>query len=167
MLAKRWGSHNLIDLSESVLLKLLSDENLLETLGQIENFRNLREDASKILASSQKVREAKTKAVSDKEPEDPEVAEERKRKREQVMTLRKKLLKFIQTIPVFMYLTDHREEALVDVMESLDTKLFERVTGLTIEDFKRLPEIGVFQPDSMNKAIWQFRLFEKPALITW
>lgn len=66
-----------------------------------------------------------------------------------------------------MYLTDHREEALVDVMESLDTKLFERVTGLTIEDFKRLPEIGVFQPDSMNKAIWQFRLFEKPALITW
>src|SRR5690625_2662046 len=100
MLAKRWGSHNLIDLSESVLLKLLADENLLETLGQIENFRNLREDASKILASSQKVREAKTKAVSDKEPEDPEVAEERKRKREQVMTLRKKLLKFIQTIPV-------------------------------------------------------------------
>ncbi len=45
----------------------------------------------------------------------------RKAKREQVESLRSKLLKFVQAVPVFMYLTDYREEALVDVNEALDT----------------------------------------------
>lgn len=164
MLAKRWGSQTLIDLSETVLTKLLADDELLERLGQIEDFRNLRRDASKILASSQKVREGKKRVAEAREAEDPELVEERKRKRDQVMTLRKKLLKFVQTIPVFMYLTDHREEALVDVIESLDTTLFERVTGLTIDDFHRLSDVGVFHPEHMNEAIWQFRLFERASL---
>ena len=63
-----------------------------------------------------------------------------------------------------MYLTDFREEALVDVIESLDTQLFERVTGLTLEDFHKLAEVGVFHPAHMNEAIWQFRLFERASL---
>ena len=46
------------------------------------------------------------------EPEDPEVVAARKAKREQVKTLRAKLIKFVQAVPVFMYLTDFREEAL-------------------------------------------------------
>jgi hypothetical protein len=63
-----------------------------------------------------------------------------------------------------MYLTDYREEALVDVIESLDTQLFERVTGLTLADFHKLSEVGVFHPGHMNEAIWQFRLFERASL---
>ena len=51
-----------------------------------------------------------------------------------------------------MYLTDFREEALVDVIESLDTQLFERVTGLTLADFHKLSEVGVFHPAHMNEA---------------
>lgn len=77
---------------------------------------------------------------------------------------RDKLLKFVQAVPVFMYLTDFREEALVDVIESLDTQLFERVTGLTLADFHKLSEVGVFHPAHMNEAIWQFRLFERASL---
>ena len=79
-------------------------------------------------------------------------------------SLRDKLLKFVQRVPVFMYLTDFREQALVDVIESLDTQLFERVTGLTLEDFHNSHEVGVFQPAHMNEAIWQFRLFERASL---
>ncbi len=63
-----------------------------------------------------------------------------------------------------MYLTDFREEALVHVIESLDTQLFERVTGITLADFHKLSEIGVFHPDYMDEAIWQFRLFERASL---
>ena len=37
-----------------------------------------------------------------------------------------------------MYVTDFREEALKDIIESLDPALFERVTGLTVEDFPLL-----------------------------
>lgn len=165
MLARRWGSPRLIDLSEAVLSRLLDDEDLVGRLEQLEDFRNLREDATKIIAQSKKVRDAKkSKGGTPGEKDDPEVVAARKAKREQVKTLRAKLIKFVQAVPVFMYLTDFREEALVDVIESLDTQLFERVTGLTLDDFHRLSDVGVFHPDHMNEAIWQFRLFERASL---
>lgn len=163
MLAKRWGSPRLIDLSEQVLTKLLADSDLIERLEQMEDFRNLREDATKIIAQSRKLREAK-KSKAKGDPVDDEAAALQKEKREQVKTLRSKLLKFVQAVPVFMYLTDFREQALVDVIESLDTQLFERVTGLTLDDFHKLAEVGVFHPGHMNEAIWQFRLLERASL---
>jgi hypothetical protein len=165
MLAKRWGSPRLIDLSEGVLAKLLGQDEVVDRLMQMEDFRKLREDVNKIIAQSQKIRAGK-KPKSPGEPidEDPEVKRARAEKRKQVSTLRDKLLKFVQAVPVFMYLTDYREEALVDVIESLDTQLFERVTGLTIDDFRTLSEVGVFHPGHMNEAIWQFRLFEEASL---
>ncbi|MBU6244718.1 MAG: restriction endonuclease [Actinomycetales bacterium] len=166
MLAKRWGSPRLIDLSEAVLTKLLADTDLVARLEQMEDFRNLTQDATRIIAHSKKLREAKKSKGSggDSEPEDPEVTAARKAKRDQVNTLRSKLLKFVQTVPVFMYLTDYREQALVDVITSLDTQLFERVTGLTLQDFHKLADVGVFHPAHMNEAIWQFRLFERASL---
>ena len=164
MLAKRWGSPRLIDLSEAVLTKLLADSDLMDRLSQMEDFRNLREDATKIIAQSKKIKAGKKPKAFEGDPEDPEVTAARKAKREQVKTLRAKLLKFVQTIPVFMYLTDFREESLVDVIESLDTQLFERVTGLTLDDFHRLSAVGVFNPEQMDEAIWQFRLFERASL---
>jgi hypothetical protein len=145
--------------------KLLADSDLLERLEQMEDFRNLRQDASKIIAQSKKLRESKeSKAAGGDDTVDAELSAARKAKREQVKSLRSKLLKFVQAVPVFMYLTDHREEALVDVIESLDTQLFERVTGLTLDDFHKLAEVGVFHPAHMNEAIWQFRLFERVSL---
>jgi integrase len=75
-----------------------------------------------------------------------------------------KLKKFVQAVPVFMYLTDFREEALVHVISSLDKQLCERVTGITLADFHKLSDIGVFHPDHMDEAIWQFRLFERASL---
>jgi hypothetical protein len=164
MLAKRWGSPRLIDLSEEVLTKLLADSDLLERLEQMEDFRNLRQDASKIIAQSKKLREGKKTKPDNSGEGDAELSAARKAKREQVKNLRSKLLKFVQAVPVFMYLTDFREEALVDVIESLDTQLFERVTGLTLTDFHKLAAVGVFNPEHMNEAIWQFRLFERASL---
>jgi hypothetical protein len=165
MLAKRWGSPRLIDLSEDVLRKLLADTDLVGRLEQMEDFRSLRQDASKIIAQSGKIREGKKpRGGGGGEPEDPDVKAARKAKREQVRSLRDKLLKFVQAVPVFMYLTDFREEALVDVIESLDTQLFERVTGLRLGDFHKLADVGVFHPAHMNEAIWQFRLFERASL---
>lgn len=78
--------------------------------------------------------------------------------------IREKLQKFLAKIPVFMYVTDFREEALKDVIESLDTALFTRVTGLTVEDFQLLNKIGLFNPQHMNAAIYQFKAFENASL---
>lgn len=164
MLAKRWGSDRLIDLSEGVLKKLLGQEELLAQLEQMEDFRNLRQEASKIISNSQKARASKKPQNGGPAVDDPEIDKAKKAKREQVKTLRSKLKKFVQAVPVFMYLTDFREEALVHVISSLDTQLFERVTGITLADFHKLSDIGVFHPDHMDEAIWQFRLFERASL---
>lgn len=164
MIARRWGSPKLVDLSESVLERLLADAGLIEKLQQMEDFRSLREDAGKLLAKAKQVRQGKKAAKERGEPEDDETKAARRAKREQVQTLRKKLLKFLQAVPVFMYLTDHREEALVDVIRTLDPGLFERATGLGLADFEALSAIGVFNAEVMDPAIWQFRLFEQASL---
>jgi hypothetical protein len=78
--------------------------------------------------------------------------------------IRKKLQKFLARIPVFMYVTDFREEALKDVIESLDSALFERVTGLTVKDFKLLSDLGLFNAQNMDAAIYQFKAFEDASL---
>jgi hypothetical protein len=63
-----------------------------------------------------------------------------------------------------MYVTDFREEALKDVIESLDSALFERVTGLTVKDFKLLSDLGLFNAQNMDAAIYQFKAFEDASL---
>src|SRR3546814_16267709 len=63
-----------------------------------------------------------------------------------------------------MYVTDFREEALKDVIESLDSALFERVTGLTVEDFQQLSNLGLFNAQNMNAAFYQFKAFEDARL---
>ena len=51
-----------------------------------------------------------------------------------------------------------------DVIESLDSALFERVTGLTVDDFNTLNEIGLFNAQNINSAIYQFKSFENASL---
>ena len=41
-----------------------------------------------------------------------------------------------------MYLTDFREERLTHVIESLDTELFLRATGLSLGAYGKLTDIG-------------------------
>lgn len=163
MLAKRWGSPRLIDLSEDALTKRLADSDLVQRLEQMEDFRSLRQQDHRSVQENPAGQEPQG---SSGDPEDPDVKAARKAKREQVKSLRDKLLKFVQAVPVpvLVYLTDFREEALVDVIESLDTQLFERGTGLTLADFHKLSEVGVFHPAHMNEAIWPFRLFERASL---
>ena len=63
-----------------------------------------------------------------------------------------------------MYVTQIREQALKDIILGVDGELFERVTGLAVDDFKLLNQIGVFNPIHMNAAIYQFKAFEDSSL---
>ena len=78
--------------------------------------------------------------------------------------IQEKLFKFATRIPVFMYLTDYREQTLHDVITQLETKLFTRVTGLTLKDFELLVSIGVFNGNVMNAAIFAFKRYEDASL---
>jgi len=52
--------------------------------------------------------------------------------------IQEKLIKFATRIPIFMYLTDYHEHALVDVINELEPGLFKKVTGFTKEVFNYL-----------------------------
>ena len=73
-------------------------------------------------------------------------------------------MNFATRIPIFMYLTDYREESLEDVIRKVEPKLFERVTGLTIDDFDLLLRVGVFNHAQMNDAILKFRRYGDASL---
>lgn len=160
-LAQRWNSPLLVDVNERTLLAVLEHPGLLETLEQIEDFRALVNNAEHVVTSAKMLKKAKREQGGKLSPDQTrEQSETTKRRKE----IREKLQKFLARIPVFMYATDFREEALTHVIESLDPTLFERVTGLKIEDFKLLSDLGLFNARNMDAAIYQFRQFERASL---
>ncbi|MDP3951157.1 GIY-YIG nuclease family protein [Microbacterium sp.] len=159
-LAQRWNSPLLVDVTEAALDRLLGQPELLRTLDQMEAFRGLSQDVQKVVTSTKQLKGVKRDRPKLTSTEKKEQDATRKLRKE----IREKLQKFLAKIPVFMYLTDHREESLVDVIRSLDPDLFERVTGLVIADFELLSDIGVFNAERMSAAIWQFRQFESASL---
>ncbi|MET3142483.1 UNVERIFIED_ORG: hypothetical protein ABIB13_002200 [Arthrobacter sp. UYEF2] len=160
-LAKRWNSPLLVDVNEHTLAAVLEHPDLMATLAQIEDFRALATSAEKVVTSTKLLKKAKREQKGNL---DDDQKKERSETNKQRMEIRKKLQKFLAKIPVFMYVTDFREEALKHVIESLDSALFERVTGLTVADFSLLNKIGLFNSQHMNSAIYQFKSFEMASL---
>lgn len=78
--------------------------------------------------------------------------------------VQEKLIKLATRIPIFMYLTDYREYSLEDVILKLEPQLFKKVTGLEIDDFNLLTELGVFNKPLMNDAVYKFKRYEDSSL---
>lgn len=170
MLARKWQSARLIDTTTVVLEKILENEEILQALEKVEEFRNLRGDLSKTINREKALKKAKKERnETGAEKTDEEKALEKEKKEDEnrgfKRKLREKLLKFVSRVPVFMYLTDYREEALIDVIRNLEPELFTKVTGLTIREFDQLCEVGAFNQTELNTAIAQFRRFEDASLI--
>ena len=78
--------------------------------------------------------------------------------------IREKLIKFATRIPIFMYLTDYREQTLIDVIKNLEPSLFTKVTGLTIKDFELLLNLNLFNKSLMDEAVYKFKVYEDSSL---
>ncbi|AVZ39872.1 MULTISPECIES: DEAD/DEAH box helicase [unclassified Dietzia] len=160
-LARRWNSPLLVNVNEHTLSGILTRSDLMETLENVEDFRALVNNASKVVTNTEDLKKAKRKQdgklTKDQKKEQFETAKLRKE-------IREKLQKFLAKIPIFMYVTDYREETLTHVIESLDSALFERVTGITVEDFTTLNDLGLFNAQHLNHAIYQFKRFESASL---
>lgn len=158
-LARRWRSVDLYNLNGVTMDRLLQDADLIAELEQIEDFRTIREEAEKIVTASKKLTAVKREGGGANEQKKPkkEIAEKRR-------DLRNKLKKVTAKVLIFMYLTDYREERLAHVIESLDTELFLRSTGLSLESYRKLTEIGVIDVGNMTDAIQKFRYFEKKSI---
>lgn len=160
-LAKRWNSRLLVDVNERTLERVLEQDALLETLENVEDFRALVEHGQAVVTSTKNLKKARREQGGELTSDQ---AKEKKQADKRRKEIREKLQKFLAKIPVFMYTTDYREEALKDVIESLDSALFERVTGLSVSDFAALNSIGLFNAQHLNHAIYQFKRFESASL---
>ena len=167
LLAKRWESVLLVNVDDSTLGRLMNDPAAMAALASIEGFRNLNADLETIINRSEQIKDAKRKAGEGEEPsakEKKELTEAEKERKSLRKQVQEKLIKFAARIPVFMYLTDFREQRLKDVITKIEPKLFQKVTGLTTADFERLVSLGVFNSALMNDAVWKFRRYEDASL---
>lgn len=162
MLARKWQSAQLIDTTNITLERLLDNPHLIDAIHSIEGYSNIKEEVQKVISTDKSIKEFKQESPGEKLPR--ELNEKEKERKDFKKELRKKLLQFITKVPVFMYLTDFREESLVDVVNKLEPDLFFKVTGLTKEDFNGMCDVGVFNKPNLDDAIWSFRAYERASL---
>lgn len=166
LLARRWESALLVNVDNNTLTKIIKNENAMNALMNIEGFRSLNKDIETIINKSEAVKKKK-KDANEKEltaKEKKELSDEEKEYKSLRKKIQEKLIKFATRIPVFMYLTDHRERSLKDIIVELEPALFKKVTGLNIKDFEILVSLGVFNGSLMNDAIYKFKRYEDSSL---
>lgn len=168
LLARRWESALLVNVDNDTLSRILNNEEALRALMSIEGFRSLNQDIETIINKSEAVKKAKKQAAEDDreltKKEKKELSEEEKEYKSKRKEIQEKLIKFATRIPVFMYLTDFREQTLQDVITQLEPGLFYKVTGLLVRDFELLVSLGVFNNGLMNDAVYKFRRYEDASL---
>ncbi|CAN7175407.1 DEAD/DEAH box helicase family protein [Acidovorax sp. LjRoot194] len=167
LLARKWESALLVNVDNATLQRILDSPEAMAAIQRIEGWRSLGDNVIEtIINRSEKVKDLKKKArdneLSAKEKTQLSDAErEYKSKRK---LIQEKLIKFATRIPAFMYLTDFRENTLQDVITKLESDLFLTVTGLTVNDFKLLVGLKVFNTEHMNQAVFAFRRYEDASL---
>ena len=167
LLARRWESAMLVNVDDITLKRLMENQEAMDALMRIEGFRGLNADIQTIINKSEAIKKAKQDAnekdLSDKKKKQlTEDEKERKSLRKQVQ---EKLIKFATRIPIFMYLTDDREHCLKDVIAQTEPGLFQRASGLSIQDFELLVSLGVFNSALMNDAVYKFKRYEDSSLV--
>jgi len=165
-LAKKFESTRLVHVDDITLKRLMSNEDAMKVLMNIEGFRNLNSDLEKIINKSEKIKKLKkeTSEGDETKKKKKEISQEEKEQRSLRKQIQEKLQKFATRIPVFMYLTDYRERTLKDVITQLEPGLFKKVTGLSVSDFELLLSIGLFNSTLMNSAVFSFKRYEDSSL---
>ena len=165
-LAKKFESARLVHVDNTTLARLMQNPEAMEKLMKIEGFRKLNTDIEKIINKSEKINKLKKESIEDDltKKQKKELSDEEKEQKGLRKKIQEKLQKFATRIPIFMYLTDHREISLQDVITKVEPVLFKQVTSLTIKDFDLLISLGLFNSTEMNAAVEQFKRYEDASL---
>ncbi|HEU0099143.1 MAG TPA: GIY-YIG nuclease family protein [Allosphingosinicella sp.] len=167
LLARKWESAMLVNVDNDTLRRVLASEEAMAAVGRIEGWRSLGDNAIEtIINKSEKVKDLKRKARDGElsAGERKELTDEEREYKALRKKVQERLIKFATRIPAFMYLTDFRENTLVDVITKIEPELFLTVTGLTVADFNLLVDLKVFNTERMNAAVFAFRRYEDASL---
>lgn len=167
LLARKWESAMLVNVDNDTLRRVLANAEAMAAVERIEGWRALGDNVIEtIINKSEKIKDLKKKAkeadLSEKQKK--ELTAEEKEYKSLRKKVQEKLIKFATRIPAFMYLTDFRENTLVDVITKIEPDLFRTVTGLTVADFNLLVDLRVFNTERMNAAVFAFRRYEDASL---
>lgn len=164
MLARRWQSSALVNVDTNLLASLAKDSRVLDAINRIEGFAALgsaKEDTT--ISQEELLKTLQTKETSEKTKK--QQSAEEKEVQTLIKKIRAKLLKFTTRIPIFMYLSDYREERFKDVVTRLEPELFTRVTGLSQSDFQLFISLGIFNEDVLDDAVYKFKCYEDPSTL--
>ncbi|MEG0191385.1 MAG: GIY-YIG nuclease family protein [Lachnospiraceae bacterium] len=165
LLARRWESALLVNVDNDTLQRVLDSQEAYDAIMKIEGFRSLNNNTLEMIINrSNDVKDKKKSDAPKTEKDKKEITEEEKEIKFLRKQVQEKLIKFATRIPIFMYLTDYREKTLKDVITQLEPGLFQKVTGLGVEDFEMLCSINVFNASLMNDAIFKFKRYEDSSL---
>ena len=168
LLARRWESALLVNVDNATLQRLINNKEAYEAVMKIEGFRKLGENFIETIVNKSEALKKVKKEVAQQDDVSPEkkkeISQQEKEEKSKRKQVQEKLIKFATRIPIFMYLTDFREETLRDVITKIDSELFKKVTGLTVKDFELLVSIGLFNEGLMNDAVFKFRRYEDDSL---
>jgi hypothetical protein len=167
LLARKWESALLVNVDNHTLRKIMNNPAAMAAVERIEGWRALGNNIIEtIINKSEKVKELKNKAKVKEltAKQKKQLTEEEKEYKSKRKLVQEKLIKFATRIPVFLYLTDFRENTLQDVITKLEPDLFLAVTGLTVKDFHLLVTLKVFNTEQMNQAVFAFRRYEDASL---
>ena len=161
LLAKKWQSALLVNVNAETLARLMGNDRAMGAVEKITAFRALNKDIETIIARTHEINALKKKG----DPADrPKISEEEKERRKKIQQIKERLMKFLVRIPLFMYLTDEREKTLTDIVREISPELFRRVTGITIQEFDLLNNLGLFNAELINNAIYSFKRYEDSSL---
>ena len=167
LLARKWESALLVNVDNDTLRRILDNPEAMAAVERIEGWRTLGDNIIEtIINKSKTVKDLKNKAKDEEltAKQKKELTAEEKEYKSKRKLVQEKLIKFATRIPVFMYLTDFRENTLQDVITKLEPELFLAVTGLTVKDFHLLVRLKVFNTEQMNQAVFAFRRYEDASL---
>lgn len=112
-MARRWNSANLINVSPQIVEAILSNGSAMAAIRKIQGFANPRGEMQSFINRTDKINKLKEKARNGDKKAKKELTEEERLARKERAEIEKKLRKFVTRIPIFMYLSDYREKALV------------------------------------------------------
>lgn len=121
-------------------------------------------DLGNLDANDKKIKELKTrepKSPDEKKKQDSQINSAEKESKSERDKIRELLRTLLSRLPIFMYLTDASEENLEQVLIEDRHDLFRKTTGITVDDFRYLVDVGLLRVDSIDGYVMKFVELEK------
>lgn len=116
-------------------------------------------DIGNLDVNDKKIKDLKSKKSTtpdEKKKQDKEISQAEREMKSEKEKIRDLLRTLLSRLPIYMYLTDATEENLDQVLIDDDKDLFRKTTGITVDDFRFLVDVGLLKVESIDGYVLKF-----------